>query len=69
MSPRVRWLFLAGLALTLTGVLGLGLTVGQGPDPVVRPGWFVPMYAAGSLLLVGSGLAWLVQWTRRPPPE
>lgn len=69
MSPRVRRLFVAGLGLTLTGVLGLALTVGQGPDPVVQPGWFVPIYAAGSLLVVGTGIAWLVQWTRRPPPE
>lgn len=69
MSPRLRRLFLAGLGLTLAGVLGLALTVGQGSDPVVSPGWFVPIYAAGSLLLVGTGIAWLVQWTRRPPPE
>ncbi len=69
MSPRVRQLFLTGLGLTLVGVLGLALTVGQGPDPLVRPEWFVPLYAAGSLLLVGTGIAWLVQWTRRPPPE
>jgi hypothetical protein len=69
MSPRLRRLFLAGLGLTLVGVLGLALTVGQGPNPVVRPVWFIPIYAAGSLLLVGTGIAWLVQWTRRPPPE
>lgn len=69
MPPRVRTLFLLGLGLTLVGVLGLALTVGQDPDAAVQPRWFVPIYAAGALLLVGTGLAWLIHWTRRRPPE
>lgn len=69
MPSRVRALFLLGLGLTLVGVLGLALTVGQGREAAVQPRWFVPIYAAGSLLLVGTGLAWLIHWTRRRPPE
>jgi hypothetical protein len=68
--PRgLRLAILAGLGLALTGILGLALTVGQGPEAPLRPVWFVPLYAAGSLLLIGSGIWWLVVWTRRRPGE
>ena len=68
--PRgLRLAILSGLGLALAGILGLALTVGQGPEAPLRPVWFVPLYAAGSLLLIGSGVWWLVVWTRRRPSE
>lgn len=69
MPPRLRALMLVGLGLALIGVVGLAATVGGTPGQGVPPRWFIPFYVAGSLLLVGSGVAWLVQWTRRRPPE
>lgn len=68
--PRwIRLSLMLGLALTLVGLVGLAATIGQVPGQGPQPSWFVPFYVAGSLVLVGSGVAWLVSWTRRPPPH
>lgn len=69
MPPRIRRLFLLGLALVLVGLLGLAAGAAGGVGRALPPMAFVPFYVAGSLLLVGTGIAWLVAWSRRPPPD
>ncbi len=69
MPPRIRLFLVLGLSLALVGIVGLAAAVGNIPGHGLQPSWFVPFYVAGSLVLVGSGLAWLVYWTRRPPPH
>lgn len=66
MLPAIRRLLLAGIVLTLVGLLGLAATV---TSPGVARGWvryvFVPSYMIGAALLIGGGLWWLVRYTRK----
>ncbi len=63
-----RTLLLAGIALTLLGLLGMVLTLG---NPAAG-GWvrylFIPAYAAGALALIVGGVVWLRRWSRGPRP-
>lgn len=62
-----RTLLLAGVALTLVGLIGLAATLGH---PAAAP-WvrylFIPSYAAGALCLILGGFLWLRAWSRRQP--
>ncbi len=60
-DSRIRRVMLAGVLLTLVGVVGLAFTLTGEPGSRPSPWWFVPFYAAGSLLLIGGGFAWLRQ--------
>jgi len=60
-----RSLLIAGVLLTLLGMVGLAATVGH---PAATP-WvrylFMPSYAAGALCLIIGGVVWLRTWSRR----
>lgn len=59
-----RTLLLAGIALTLLGLLGMVLTL----DHPAAGGWvrylFIPAYVTGALALIGGGVVWLRRWSR-----
>lgn len=57
---RLRRAMLAGVVLTLIGVVGMALTVTGGPGGGISPWWFAPFYLVGSLLLIWSGIRWLM---------
>lgn len=62
----LRNLMLLGIVLTVIGLIGLVITAGD-PDAsraLVRY-VLVPMYALGAVMLVGAGVWWLVQYSRR----
>jgi hypothetical protein len=59
-----RTLLLAGILLTLVGLVGMAATIG---NPAAG-GWvrylFIPAYVVGALALIGGGVVWLRRWSR-----
>jgi hypothetical protein len=59
-------LLLVGIALTLVGLVGLAVTVG---DPAASRTLvryvFIPAYAAGAIALIVAGARWLWDYTKR----
>lgn len=63
MSPRLLRLFLVGLALTLVGVVGMGVLKAMRPESSLKV--FLPIYGIGLAALVVALFWWLVEMTRR----
>lgn len=59
-------LLLVGIALTLVGLAGLAVTVG---DPAASRTLvryvFIPAYVAGAIALIVAGARWLWDYTKR----
>ncbi len=51
---------LVGVILTLAGVAGMAFALTGPPGSRPSPWWFAPLYMIGSLLLIGSGIRWLL---------
>ena len=66
MPSALRRLLIAGIVLTLVGLLGMAAAVSS---PGAAGPWvryvFVPSYVAGAALMIAAGVWWLVRYTGR----
>ena len=59
-----RALLLAGVALTLVGLVGMAATIGNPAAGAWVRYLFIPAYATGALALLLGGVVWLRRWSR-----
>jgi len=66
MPYRIRVVLAVGVLLTAVSLIGLAATLSRPGETSAR--WqyvFLPMYGIGALCLIGSGIWWLVRFTRQ----